>query len=111
VPISIARRADQSRSLNLFACRETWARVPLSRHLGQRIGDQGTQKHQSAVCLALEIHRFRSAPTSGPLGGQKEAPWLLAQVPVVVSVGLHRAQIRHGSINDDAPVGHRQILR
>jgi hypothetical protein len=33
VPIRVARRADQSRSLDLFDCRETWARAPSSRHL------------------------------------------------------------------------------
>jgi hypothetical protein len=70
------------------------------------------QKHQSAVCLALEIHRFRSAcPPAGLSGAKKRHPGYSARVPVVASVGLHRAQIRHGSINDDAPVGHRQILR
>jgi hypothetical protein len=31
--IAVARRADQSRSLDLFDCRETWARAPSSRHL------------------------------------------------------------------------------
>jgi hypothetical protein len=33
VPISIARRADQSRSIDLFDCREPSARAPSSRHL------------------------------------------------------------------------------
>jgi len=33
VPIRIARRADQSRSLDPFDCLETWARAPSLRHL------------------------------------------------------------------------------